>query len=214
MKLITISTDLLSAVAQWSYKSSTNDDRPRLAVVAIMGGELVATDGHRMARIPVDVPSNVRLSIGRYHIDAAVAAQRALNGRTFCDSNSHGVTRIYRGDDGDGSRLVLGLSEAVALRIPAGRIEDFRPIDQVLPKRTPTTPPNGVVVDPRYIALIADVQDVVDRAHGKRGIKLTSWGDPDENGDRHEPLLIEGGGGTRYIIMPMRDTISSAGSAT
>ncbi len=67
-------------------------------------------------------------------------------------------------------------------------------------------PPDGYVIDPNFIAAIADVQRVIDRDEW-RGVRLTSWEDAGVDGKRTGVLMFEGNGGTRYLIMPMRDTI-------
>lgn len=197
-----IRTDLLRAVAQWSYQSSVSpEDRPHLAVVAVIDGELVATNGHRLARVPVGAHKNVRFAIKREHIFAAAAAQHELH-----DGN------VIIGEDGgraieirpDGKTIMLDLGP-FGMVVPAGRIEDYPPLDKVMPKGAGKTPPDGYVIDPRYLAAIADIQDVVNGV-AQSGIRLTMWGESDSKGNKHQPMLFEGYGGTRYVIMPMRDS--------
>lgn len=195
-----IRTDLLRAVAQWSYKSSSPEDRPHLAVVAVLDGELVATDGHRLARIPVGAHKLAKFSIESEHIFAAAAAQHELRDGVLTNEDGKRVIEIRP----DGKTIMLDLGP-FGMVVPAGRIEDYPPFDRAMPKGPGKSPPTGYVVNPRYLASIADIQDVVNDGE-QHGIRLTMWGAPDKNGNVHEPMLFEGYGGTRYVIMPMRDS--------
>jgi hypothetical protein len=88
--------------------------------------------------------------------------------------------------------------------VPAGSVEKFPPIDKLIPTGPGTMPPAGYVVNPRYLASFADIQDAVG-GDANHGIRLTMWG-ASVDGQMHEPLLFDGYGGTRYVIMPMRDS--------
>jgi hypothetical protein len=193
-----IRTDLLRAVAQWSLASP--GDRLHLAVVAVLDGELVATDGHRLARVPVGTHKNAKFALKREHIFAAAAAQHKLRDGVLTDEDGKRVIEIRP----DGKTIMLDLGP-FGMVVPAGRIEDYPPFDRAMPKGPGKSPPAGCVVNPRYLAAIADIQDVV-QGDERHGIRLTMWGDPDKNGNVHEPMLFEGYGGTRYVIMPMRDS--------
>jgi hypothetical protein len=190
---------LLRAVAQWSFPGLTSADRPHLAVVAVLDGELVATDGHRLARIPVGSHPKAKFSIKREHIFAAAAAQHELRDGVLTDEDGKRVIEIRP----DGKTIMLDLGPA-GMVVQAGCIEDYPPFDRAMPKGPGKSPPTGYVVNPRYLASIADIQDVVNDGE-QHGIRLTMWGGP-VDGPMHEPMLFEGYGGTRYVIMPMRDS--------
>jgi len=93
-----IRTALLDAVAKWSYPG---DDRDHIAVVAVLDGEQVATDGNRMARVPIKAPG-IRLAIRREHALAAVVAQRALRTPVF-DEDQRPAVNVVR--DSIGGKL-------------------------------------------------------------------------------------------------------------
>lgn len=209
MSKLTVSTDLLHAVAQWSYKSTSADDRLHLSVVALIDGELVATDGDRLVRVPIDAPKKLTLSIGRDHVLAAVAAQREISSYEVLHREDDQHQRTIGIELGAGGiRLDLG---KISMLVPAGPIEKYPSIATIaaaMPTGTKSMPPDGYTIDPDYVAAIADVQRAIDQDE-LRGVRLTAWSDADDEGKRTGVMLFEGGGGTRYLIMPMRDTIQA-----
>lgn len=188
---ITISTDLLVAVSRWA---SSDETRPFLRVVLFKGNEMIACDGHRLVRVPVDC-DGLALAIHRNHIAAAVAAQEFYKDSAPHDEDLGGrVVKISKYDQH--AVIDLGVS---ALRVPLGDSASFPPIDQVMPKERPPTAPDGYGFDPKYLAAIHDVQVAAGAVTGQQMVRVTGW-----SADGLGPMLFEGIRGIRYVIMPGR----------
>lgn len=125
---ISIATSLLEAVAHWAAPES--DNRPHLSQLVFRDGEVVATDGHRLVRVPIETHG---LAIGLRRQDAitAVAAQDARRGRGHPDARfiaaaSVLVPRLLDAVDAlRRERDQLQRDLAAAQRRLAGAVEDI-----------------------------------------------------------------------------------------
>lgn len=187
----TINTKLLAAVASWAYDGT---DRPHIGVVAIAKGEMVATDGHRLVRVPVQT-GGFAVAVTRDHIMAAVAAQRAFRGARPRDE-------VYGGNAVEISLVEgnarINLGDMVITAAP-GDLSKFPPIDQVMPSGRAERAPDGYGFDPRYLAAIAEVQAAAGATTGTQDVKITGW-----SADGLGAMLFEGINGIRYVVMPVR----------
>jgi hypothetical protein len=73
-QFIEVPTGELEAVAKWT---SHDANRPHLHMVLFANNEYVATDGHRLVRVPCET-HGLALGVDRGHLLAAVDAQRAM----------------------------------------------------------------------------------------------------------------------------------------
>jgi hypothetical protein len=193
-QVITISTKLLAAVSKWAYSS---DDRPHLSVVLFRDDEMVATDGHRLVRVPV-ASNGLTLAVDREHISAAVAAQ-ACSKRDAAQDPKYGgsAVEITKPD----KRIVIKLGR-IAIAGPAGDPLMYPPFNQVMPKGQNGSP-DGRVFNPAYLAAIDEVRQA--SGGGSHGVRIVAWG------GEIDAALFESYGGIRYVIMPMRDTVGGGG---
>lgn len=194
---ITISTELLVAVAKWATSDET---RMHLASVAFIDGHIVGCDGHRLVRVPVAKLSTFR-HVPRDVVFAAAAAQKALRvtGSTPHDSDGRVAIEISWPTSGTVA-LKLGSSTLTA---PAPNI-DYPPIDKVIPDPTPDAgEPTGYIFNPKYLEAMRDVVSALD-GEG-RGVELVSWGRTGRGEDRlGDAVRFEGPAGSTFVIMPMR----------
>lgn len=202
---LTVSTDLLAAMAKWAYR---NGDRPNISAVIAQDGELIATDGHRMVRAPLPASQpKMRLSIGRAYILAAAAAQSAMIPFEDLDAECERVIHIYQQSTQPGW-IILDLGD-IRMSVSAGPIDKFPDVDKSMPKISASTPPLGYVFNPAYLVAMAEIQEVLSRDGGNRGVRLAAWGEAEDRGTPTQAALFEGHGGVRYVIMPMRDSIGT-----
>jgi hypothetical protein len=126
---ISIQTDLLEAVARWALPAG--DDLLRLSQVRIADGEIVATDGKRGVRVPIDTHSQT------------LGIWRAEGGRL----------RLHLAAGGMPSLVVRACTESFPL-------EPLREIfGAVSSAKTPT--PDGISFDPTLLAAIDEVKRAI-----------------------------------------------------
>lgn len=190
MTAITISTNVLAAIAKWSCQDA---DRPHLRTVLFERGRAIATDGHRMVLLPVETNGH-RLLVDSGHIAAAVAAQRDMK-----VSRPREIT-IEPSD----KSIILGLDNGVSLIVPARDPGQYPPYEQAVPKVDPKAKtPHGYALDPRYLAAIAEVSAAV-APNAQRGVRVVAWSPIDADGQQLGAMLFEGYEGVRFVVMPMR----------
>jgi hypothetical protein len=196
--VISVSTGVLAAVAKWA---NPDEVRLHLRLVVFRDRELIATDGHRLVRVPCET-HGYTFGVDRAHLLAAASAQREL-----------GVARphVIEISPDEPGRIQLRLTGPYALTtrrdvrmtVPAGRVDDYPPIEQVMPTPSKGVSPQGYVMDPRYLAAIEEVTAAMHPEAG-RGVTLAAWCAPDAAGDLLGPMLFTNAGGARFVIMPMR----------
>jgi hypothetical protein len=197
---ITIPTDLLEAVARWAEPEG---ERPYLAQVLIADGELIATDGKRGVCVPI-LARGPTLGIWRADALAAVSAQDALVQHDKRIEKRRRSARTIGIEPIDGGRLRLRLGDHASLVVRACTeqfpLQPLRDIfGAVSSAKTPT--PNGVCIDPAYLAAIDDVKCAITGA--LIGVRVVQWGGP------RDPMIFEGPGledcgPSRMVVMPMR----------
>jgi len=192
---ITVLTNVLAAVAKWT---SADDTRLHLRLVVFRDDELIATDGHRLVRVPCPTYGHT-FGIDRAHVLAAAKAQHEL------EAPRPRAIQLWPADDGHVRLRLTGppLQRNVSLKVPAGRVEDYPPIEQVMPTTVPAVGPQNYVMDPRYLAAVEEVTSAM-QPDTHRGVTLAAWGPPDERGELLGSMLFTNAGGARFVIMPMR----------
>lgn len=191
---IIVSTKILEAVSKWSYPDW--QERPHLSVVLFQRGFMVATDGHRLVRVPVET-GDIEMAIDRRHIVAAVAMQRGLGNRS--------IDTLEMSIEGKSVRIAVGSSQldrdrsGVAVLVPLGNHSKFPPYEKAIPKPDPKAPsPDGHFFNSSYLAAIDEVH-VACGGGSQCGIRVVAWAR-----DRLGGMLFEGAGGSQFVIMPMR----------
>lgn len=199
---ITISTDLLAAVAKWA---STDESLSHLGLIVFRKNEIIACDGHRLIRVQFRT-QGLEFAVQRSHLLAAVAAQRELPGITLRDDENNKAIEVSLSENGR-IRLSLG---PVALVVPGGDLSTYPPIEQVMPEPREGQPPSpdGYVFNPRYLAAL----DEVNRAMGcdGGGARCVVWSGPEGSHRIRGAMLLSNARGARFVIMPMRDTHGGA----
>lgn len=192
--VISVSTKVLEAVAQWTSADKT---RLHLHQVFFSKGAMVAADGHRMVIVPCET-FGLTVGINRQYLLAAVAAQRSLGDSRIT------IARV----DTDPSLLRLGLDHSAAkisVIVPAADTDKFPPYEQVVrdSERTRSESPAGYAINPRYLAAIAEVNEATCDADGiassDRGVKVTAWSE-----DRLGAMVFVNQVGVKFLVMPMR----------
>lgn len=188
-------TKLLAAVAKWAYQG---DDRPHLQVVRFADAEMVACDGHRLVRVPLEMPDGVRFGLRPRDIAALAAAQLELS-----KSRHRGQLRISVVKDG---RALVDLESEIAsgttMNLKTADVSDYPPIEQVMPKSCETDEPPGFCFDPKFLAAINEV-NLAAGEFESRGVLATAWSKVDERG-LCGPMMFTGDSGIRFVVMPMR----------
>ncbi len=180
---------LVIAIAKWAYQA---DDRPRINCVMFGAGEMVAVDGHRLVRVPIEC-DGARFGI---RPDILTAAVRVFDGARDVEithpSTAAGsvIVRAFN----DGGRL-----SGVDIHVPYRGDREFPPIDSIMPTSLPVKSPDGYCFNPEYLAAIHEVQYAAGAQPGAHHVKVTGWSDDALGG-----MLFEGHGGIRYVIMPGR----------
>lgn len=193
--MITVRTKLLAAVAKWAYQ---NDDRPHLQMVRFADGEMVACDGHRLVRVPLEVPDGVKFGLRPRDIAAIEAAQQKIP-----EHRHRGELRISVIKDG---RAIIDIESELAggitMNLKTADVAGYPPIDQVMPKGRETESPAGYGFDPKFLAAINDV-NLAAGGFSSRGVRAEAWSKIDEQG-MAGPMLFTGDSGIRFVVMPMR----------
>lgn len=200
---VTISTQLLTAVAKWA-----STERPNISAVRVEKGELFATDGHRMVRVPVPAAHGFEVAVRRSYVLAAAQAQSALSGPDVLTGPEGKSLAISRA--GGDVQIVLGTD--VRLMVPDGSHRDAPTLAR-LNSNTPTLAetgsrsPSGYVLNPGYLAAIDEVEFAI---HGgtcgtfkRNGVRCVAWATTPAE-EKLTSIMFEGESGARYLIMPMR----------
>jgi hypothetical protein len=192
--VISVSTDLLEAVAKWA---SQDDTRTHLQQVVFTKGTMVALDGHRMVIAPCET-LGLTIGVNRQYLLAAIAAQQALK-----TDRSHIITIAP-----DGTRGVrLGfesaahaLSQVPYIVVPAADTTSYPPYEEVVKsnRAAESSSPDGYGLNPSYLADIAEVTNATCKP-GQRGVKIVAW-----SRDRLGAMVFENTAGVRFFVMPMR----------
>jgi hypothetical protein len=190
--IITVRTQLLAAVAKWTY---IDDTRPNLNVVYFDGKAMIATDGHRMVVVPMET-SLPGFGIHRRDCAAIAAGQREL------ERHQHmGELRISVAD----RKATIALDrEMRTMTVPAHGV-DYPPYESLFKSLKAETPvPSEFTFNPRYLAAIDEVMQGVDPTdyHASGGVRVKAWSAVDERGFCG-PMLFEGAG-IQFLVMPMR----------
>lgn len=194
---VTIYAKLALAVAKWAYQV---DDRPNLQNVMFGGGEMMAVDGHRLVRAPIEY-GGPRFGIKAPHLTAAITAllamddhRRRVNGDTvlIAEREPNGMTSI-------GFGVGSGWTHSPSVRLPYTDGHDFPNMDLVMPNERPDKSPDGYGFNPKYLAAIAEVEHAAGARDGCNIVKVTGW-----SADALGGMLFEGYRGIRYVIMPGR----------
>ena len=181
---VTISTEIIAAVAKWAYQDY---DRPEINCVLFSAHYVVATDGHRLVRVPSE-NDGPDIAVGPKYLLAAVE-----------------VSKLVR-DVGEGSTLTLSMTvkgvlieiaQGVRMMVPASDATAFPPYEQVIPTDMESESPAGHYFNPAYLAAIEEVH-LACGGHG-RGVIVTAWAK-----DRLGMMKFKGAGGSEFVIMPMR----------
>jgi hypothetical protein len=181
--VITIKTKLLAAIARWAI--NYDEQRPHLHMVLFTKREIVACDGRRLVRVPIEYAC-APFGVDRDHLLAAVAAQQSIGNRREIS--------IQRGT---GSTVAIEIGNGVILTVPIRDPATFPPYEKIMPKRDPVLNPAGYGFQPEYLAGIHEVNREI--AVGEiHGVRVTAWGGP------LDAMLFEGAMGSRYVIMPVR----------
>jgi hypothetical protein len=190
-----VATDLFAAVAKWSHKGP---DKPHLGGVTFRDGEMYATDGHRMVRVPME--TTLEVTIRRDHIQAAAAAQKVIRFSALIQ-NKRPVIEIsmfrnqVRMDLGSLTLTVTPLTHDVFSRAT---------LDSLSSGLVVTRGPVNYAFDPHLLAAISEVNDAACADTDGGSVKLLKWGSP-TRGSAAEPILFEGHGGILFMIMPVHN---------
>lgn len=207
-KAITVSTRQVAAVAKWTSKDPT---RTHLHMVLFARGEYVATDGHRMVRVPCET-HELEIGVDARHLLAAAAAQRDL-----------GVASL-RLEPHNGGRIRIGISDRINpatagredsaddlyLLVPSRDTSKYPPTDQVIPRGQHGAPPLTYSINPGFFADVAEViaaspiEDDFGGTGGQCGVDITGWG------SSLDPVMLTSSQGVRFILMPMRGPLAKS----
>jgi hypothetical protein len=187
---ISISTNVLAAIVKWSCQDR---DRLHLCTVLFEKGRAIATDGHRLVALPIPTNGH-RLLVDSQHLSAAVAAQRDMK---IDRPRSIGIEPGERG-------TILTIDNGVTMTVPSRDPAGYPPWEKVIPKAGGATKsPNGYILDPRYLAAIAEVNSAI-VPNSNRGVRVVAWGPVNEDGDSLDAMLFEGNDDVQFVVMPMR----------
>lgn len=176
---ISISSRLLEAIALWAYQGS---DRPHLNVVAFRGGEMIATDGHRLVRIPIPLLGERTFGLRVEHV------------QLVCRAFGPKATLQIRPD---GKRVEIEVNgDSPVVWVAKEDIANYPPIDQVEPTACLGSEPAGIVLNARYLADVQRIAEIIDPVN--LAVRVTKWG------GMPDPVLFEGPQGSRFVVMPMR----------
>lgn len=185
-KNITIPTRELAAVAKWAHE---DPGKTSINTLLFARGEYVATDGHRLVRVPCET-NGLAFAVDRSHLLAACAAQGAIRDMDQITLEPDGKAHVKLG-------IAFGVSLLVPFRDPAAHPE-IESIEQVMPTKKDLPSLDGYILDPRYLAAIAEV-NAANAPNSTRGVKVVAW-----SGDRLGAMLLENCNGVRFVVMPMR----------
>lgn len=185
---IIVSTALLEAVARWALDESANTPHLSQVVFRDSTREMLAVDGCRLVRVPI-ATNGLSLAICRCDALAATAAARALGSASIrIRKPADGVIdlRICAGD-----RPVTRVIESTLTPPPIDELCDW------LAAHSPSVPPAGIAFNPKYLAAVHEIVQVIEPG---AGVIVKHWG------GLLDPTLYEGPAGSRFVIMPMRQS--------
>lgn len=133
----------LSGAFSWAYRAiSTDDGRPHLAALALIGSRVLATDGHRLHVGPL--PSGLHVEIES--LIPMIAARALLE---IFKASSPNDEVVIEGN-GEGLMIDVGTNWSIVVRFPTSEyngtetVVRFPPYTKVIP--SPWDRPGGVVV--------------------------------------------------------------------
>lgn len=192
----TISTRLLKALAGIAYDGY---ERPNINCILFRGGEIFATDGHRLVRVPFEhhtdfcMPRDLALS--------AVAAMQARGtGRTvfdmFGNEYDDSPTELTIGLANDGKSVWIDIG-GVTLHADARDIASFPPTDKIFSdKQSESGNSMGYHFNPNLLAGLWDVIEAYEGAN--HGAAMVSCG------SATDPMVYRSEAGITFALMPMR----------
>jgi hypothetical protein len=204
IKQITISTDVLEAVAKWALPEG--ESRPYLSQIFFHNDEMIALDAKRAVIVPV---KTYGLSVGlwRAHALSAIAAQDAhvaADARITVRRRAARSITIEPTETGHLRLCLLNHSETPSMLVKA--CTETMPLDELrkIMDGPPLQPTLGVTAfDPSFLAGIDEVTRAIEPQ--RRGVKVVRWG------GELDPVIFEsdlidgmGTGRARFVVMPMR----------
>jgi len=196
---ITVVAAELEQAATWA-----GSDRPHLHVVAFRGDEYVATDGHRMIRVPCKTHDHV-FGIERDHVASAIAAFRRMHRlERFIDLVVSPLSKDVEFHIGPESarhlvRVSVPRRDLDVLGFPNKAQVDGIPF----PRNDPRSASDTIVghwLNPAYMKAVADFHAISgDEGEGKYGVEVVSYAK-----DRLGPVELRNANGVRFLIMPIR----------
>lgn len=221
---ITMNTDLLAAIAKWA---SDDVSRP-IGAVVFRDGEVIATNGHQLVRVPMATCATVvgkpTFAVRRHDLLAAVAAQNAIARDGIEPAIDHDIVASDGGDpllaDGPtGDRtitlwssradVVIDLGGAT-LTAPAADLRSYpsaKMLDEAMPPigEVKHGPLDAIVFDPRCHAAIHAMNTASSCRIG--GVQCIGWG------GHESPMVFVNLKGIRMAVMPMKTFEKQAGGS-
>jgi hypothetical protein len=204
---ITVSARQVAAAAKWT---SRDPIRTHLHMVLFARGEYVATDGHRMVRVPCET-HGIEIGVDARHLLAAATAQRDLGPAAYLRLEPY-EGRIRIGLSGR-SNVAAGCEDSaddVYLWVPSRDTSKYPPTDQVIPMGKHGAPPVTYSLNPAFFSDVAEViaaspiEDDFGGTGGQCGVDITGWGSP------IDPVMLTSSQGVRFILMPMRGPLAKS----
>jgi len=190
---VKIRTKLLKAIA--ACACTMQDGRSRIAGIVFRDGEIIASNGHVLVR----VPAKHELSLMMPTELAIAACEASLSGSDGqVDDFGYPVDaqcEVVISSDGEYVCVDVG---GVTLRAAAADLSAFPDISKCYEKVSPAGNSMETLFDPELMALAADV------IHGAGGksMHLSACG------GRHDPLVFKSQVGVEFVIMPMAAGVS------
>ena len=184
-----IRTKLLKALAACAGRSINR----RIEGVLFRNGEIIASDGHVLVKVPTD--HKLTLMVPIELVDAACAASLALSDEQIDEFGYPVDNQNSVFIDVDGEHVTIDIGGGVALRAPAMPAHEFPNIDECTAKSLTGGNPMGVAFDPRKLALVTDILDA-------QGLNTGVW--PEACGGRRDAIVFRSESGVRFVLMPMR----------
>jgi len=197
-KPIAVVANEIEAVLKWT---STDETREHLHYVAFRDDEYIATDGHRLVRVPCTTRGQ-SFSLHRDHLRCALAAFRVQRTSRFMDLNpvgpliDNGVPRaeIWVGPETN--------PQLMRCSLPMSGVADVHAtsnVAKVTKGAIAGQPLHGHWIDPKYLAAVAEVHaaDGGD-GHDIKGIEVVAC-----STDRKGPIVFRNGKGITFVIMPL-----------
>ncbi len=184
-----VGSGLLRAISSIACEFS---DRPRINGVLFRGGEIVATDGHRIVRVPFEHDQDFFMP--RDLAVAAVGALEAVGCAEFgpqCDGGAEGHQLRISLVDGN----VVVDAGGFKLSAPALDIDSFPPMEKIFESLSSAGNAMGHYFNPDLLAGLWDVIRSAGDYH--HGVRMVSCGGPTD------AIVYQSEGGIVYALMPL-----------